>query len=199
MARTAVGALALALCSTSAFAQQQRQPAVGVVMGYPAAIGVLWNVSDRFALRPEVSVTRSTADSTTAGAAPIVSSLASSDTWSTGIGLSALWYFTSGDALRTYVSPRFAYSRATNTNSNTTTSGSSTITGTNAVSATYAGSGSIGAQYSLHRRFAVFGELGITYTDVETETTSSNSPAFVVDTTGKTISVRSGVGVIVFF
>ena len=45
-------AVALAVASE---AQAQDTPRVGLTMGYPATVGVIWNVADRFALRPEMT------------------------------------------------------------------------------------------------------------------------------------------------
>lgn len=196
MARAVVVGLALALCSTSAYAQQQQEPRVGIVMGYPAAVGVLWNMTDRIAVRPELSVTRNTADSTTLSGVVSAPQFATTEGWSVGFGLSALFYITHTDAFRMYVSPRFAYTRSTSNNSATGAGGTQVVTSNQSVTATYSGSGSLGAQYSLHRRFAVFGELGFAYNDNESATSSD---VFRVDTSGKTVGFRSGAGVIVFF
>ncbi|HZR23016.1 MAG TPA: hypothetical protein VFA59_05460, partial [Vicinamibacterales bacterium] len=42
----------------------QQEPKIGLVMGYPAQVGVLWNASDRIALRPEFGFTHDSNDST---------------------------------------------------------------------------------------------------------------------------------------
>src|SRR5215831_3239443 len=96
-------------------ARAQDVPRVGITMGFPAAVGVIWNVADRLALRPELTLggSSSSSDST-------IASILGLDTGSTGdgfdvgVGLSALIYVGRWDALRTYVSPRFSYSHLTN-------------------------------------------------------------------------------------
>ena len=150
--------------------------------------------NDRVALRPEFTWTRSSNDSPGIND-PILGTIASSttfDNWQATLGLSALFYVTRVEHLRTYVSPRFAYSN---------TSSSSSVPNTPTSSAgrawTYATSGSFGAEYAVGRHFAVFGELGLNYMSTTTETTTvetrtnvaSIGPGGLVTTTS-TFSVR---------
>jgi hypothetical protein len=177
-------------------------------MGYPAAVGVIWNVADRFALRPEMTFVGTSSDSSL-GDVLGVGTGSSNDGFQIGVGLSALIYLSRWDALRSYVSPRFSYSR--NKTSTTSTGSSSETTSTS-----YLTSGSFGAQYSLGRRFGVFGEIGLAYTS--TTITQSLAllqtisfpglPGAPVTTTtalsgtvnhGKTWGPRSGAGVIFYF
>ena len=47
---------------------------VGLTMGYPSSVGVIWNVAGRVALRPEITLSRMSGDSSTndlLGAAPV--------------------------------------------------------------------------------------------------------------------------------
>jgi hypothetical protein len=90
----------------AAFAQEPER--VGLTMGYPASVGVIWPVTDRFALRPELSLSHTSADLTIA--APF-GAQSSTDGSHVAFGLSALVYIQRWDALRAYVSPRFEYSR----------------------------------------------------------------------------------------
>ena len=130
------------------------------------------------------------------------------DGFQIGAGLSGLIYVGRWDELRTYVSPRFSYSR-------TRTSGTSTGSSSEITSRSYLTSGSFGAQYSLGRRFGVFGEIGLAYTSMNTtqlltliQTISfPGVPAAPITTTalsraethGKTWGPRSGAGVIFYF
>src|SRR5437899_11357351 len=102
----------------------QDLPRFGLAMGYPAQVALLWNVSDRLAIRPEINWFRSSLQSTTTttlppyfGAIPIppMTTTSTSRGWQVGVGVSGLLYLSKGDALRTYVSPRFAYSRTSST------------------------------------------------------------------------------------
>jgi hypothetical protein len=191
----------------------QDDPKVGLTMGYPSAVGVLWQVNNLVALRPEFTWTRTSSDSPTTTdplGNPVAGS--SSDTWTTGVGFSALFYLHRYDNLRTYVSPRFTYSR---------TSGSADITGSSVSSSSdgwvYSTSGSFGAQYGLGRHFAVFGEIGMNYASTTTRTSVVESRTVVVSvgpagpatsTTTFTVrtdqhsnqfSTRSGAGIVFYF
>src|SRR5436190_11165577 len=122
---------------------------IGITMGYPAAIGVLWHVSDRIGLRPEVSLVRGTSETTITLSIPIVgapttSEVVTSENWQVGTGVSALFYLGKGEALRTYVSPRFTYLR----NSTTGTAFASlptVVAPSTTVSSNYGVAGSVGA------------------------------------------------------
>ena len=81
--------------ATTTAAAQEPEP-VGITMGYPAAIGLLWHLSDRVALSPEFSFTLTDSSS---------ESLMNDEShfWSLGTGVSALFYWPATDNLRTYV------------------------------------------------------------------------------------------------
>jgi hypothetical protein len=187
---------ALLLVSASAPAAAQESGAVGVTMGYPASIGVLWHITDRVAIRPEVSLSQlsntSTATVTVIGPGGVVISntitTSTNDQWNVGVGASALFYVSQWDALRTYVSPRFQYTRGS-------VSGMSGTIETDFLSNAYLVSGSFGAQYALSRRFALYGELGLGFT--KSSTTTTQPGAGTSDT--NTWSTRSGVGVVLYF
>jgi hypothetical protein len=195
-------------------ARAQDDPKVGLTMGYPSAVGVIWQMSRHVALRPEFTWTRTSMDtpSTIDPVLGVVSTGSTSVNWATGFGLSALFYVARYDSLRTYVSPRFNYSR---------TSGSTGLTGNDASSSSegrlYSTSGSFGAEYDFGRHFAVFGEVGGNYSSSTTTTTlvesrtvfASGGPAgpitstttFTVrtDSHSRQFSTRSGAGVIFYF
>jgi opacity protein-like surface antigen len=164
-------------------ASAQDAGSVGVVMGYPSQVGVLWQVTDRFALRPDVSLSRTSIDTTSTS--PFGAS-SSTDGWTVGFGVSALIRLRQWDAVRTYVAPAVGYTRMRNeltsptlTQSRTTTSG-------------YTAGGALGVQYRPVRPFGVFGEAGVSY--VHSEYTNFGSTA-----SGDSIGTRSAAGVILFF
>jgi hypothetical protein len=180
----ACGIAAVAFCAIfagAARADAQEKGQVGVTMGYPAAIGLLWHVSDRVAIRPEFSFVRN--DNSSIG-------LFSSDTtfWSLGTGVSALFYTPVRDNLRTYVSPRFSYSRARGD------SGISRSTSTN-----YSFAGMFGAQYALGRRFGVFGEVGFAYGRSESSSMTELLGQTRVTSDSDSIGTRTGVGIVLYF
>jgi hypothetical protein len=88
------------LCSGAAHAQ--KPASVGLTMGYPASIGLIWHVTDWFALRPDFSWSRYEATSEAGG---------SFEAWQLSSGLSLLFTVHEWDALRAYVSPAGGYAR----------------------------------------------------------------------------------------
>ncbi len=191
-------------------AAAQDAPRFGIVMGYPAAAGVLWKVSGRLAVRPEVSLTKTASESTTSIGtllSPVgvvdTTTTTKSDGWQVGVGASVLVYLSKGDALKTYVSPRYAYSRISTT-IESTVSGVGIPVRVGPVSSTsqasnHAASGSFGAQYSVGSRFGVFGELGLSYTHSGEMPAASLSATATSTGSNWTIGLRSGAGVILFF
>jgi len=155
---------------------------LGITMGYPASIGLLWHVSDRVALRPEFSFTLTDGSS---------ESIVNADTnfWSLGTGVSVLFYSSLTDNLRTYVAPHFSYSR---TSGDADTTESSTDV--------YSIAGMFGGQYNLSRRFAAYGEVGFGYSH-QTGTVTSKIAQFstTISSHGDTVGTRTGVGVVLYF
>jgi hypothetical protein len=203
-------ALIIAIVSMPGVARAQDDPKVGLTMGYPSSVGVIWNVSERVAVRPEVGLSRMTGDATgfdAAGQAPI----STNDSTGVGVGISGLIYVGRWDALRAYVSPRVSYVR---TSASASTSSSSSYS--DSLSSSYLTSGSFGAQYSLGRHFGLFGEIGVGYSTTTTALTSTLSTGIIVLVGGipslstttrlvtssahaSSLATRSGVGVIFFF
>jgi len=190
-------------------ARAQESGHVGITMGYPASIGVIWHVSDRIALRPEVSLQQISGTSTsvitiTTGFGPggqtittSTTTQATSDQWAVGVGASALFYVKQWDALRTYVSPRFQYSRGSSSSQTTVSSSVIPIAPTSSdfTQTTYLVSGSFGAQYGLGTHFGLYGEVGFSYSHNSSESTQAAAGT----SDGHTIGTRSGVGVIFYF
>ena len=163
--------------SLPAAAQERGQ--TGITMGYPASIGVVHHVTNSIAVRPELSFSHTaTETSSDFGGA--------TDGWSLGTGISVLFYLKPIENVRTYVSPRFTFSRTSSTAESDFTE-TSTSTG-NAFSV----SGSFGAQYTPHRRFAVFGEVGFGLIDSSVETRLTKVSSFNWGT-------RTGFGAILYF
>ena len=183
MARVVV-AVGFLLCA-AATAHAQEAGHVGLAMGYPASIGILWHISDDWALRPEFGFTSTSSDSTF-----------SSDATTVNVGVSGLYYVSKWDQVRAYVSPRFTYGHSSS-------SGTGTIS-TSSTNSSYGGAGSFGVQYSPHKRFAVYAETGIGYSHSESTTTAVvvvQPPGIAqppVTATSANWSTRSGVGVIFY-
>ena len=109
------------------------------------------------------------------------------DNWQASIGVSALFYVSKHDALRTYISPRWAYTRIASESEGV---GSISSASGNVNNVT----GSFGAQYALSRRFSVFGEVGIGYTHTTNAPMGALS-SFATASSTNAVATRSGAGV----
>lgn len=184
---------------------------VGLTMGFPTSIGVILPVTNWLSVRPDLSIARISGGPSSVETlvffgvvdpnAPSTTNTSASPTtsWHTTVGVSGVLYVGGWDDLRTYLSPRFGYSRW----SSTTSSISETA---DFESSSYMTSGSFGARYALGRHFGVFGEAGFTYTTM-TNTSRFSVPSPLRGSLTSVGSVehthevgsRSGVGVIVYF
>jgi len=185
-----------------AVAQEKAQ--VGLTMGYPASVGVVWHAVDRVAVRPEFTFTQSTTEVTGILTLSIGNQTQTFETLSTvtgtavGTGVSALLYVTKRDGLGLYVSPRYTYSHLSAAPS-ASRAAASTTTSTHGVS------GSLGAQYAMGRRFGVFGEVGLMYARGLIETPeieggpNSPLPTSQSESRNRSIGLRSGVGIVLYF
>lgn len=189
----ALAAAMLVCASGTAAAQGASQGAgkVGLVMGFPAAVGIQWHLSDKVAIRPELSFSTTSTKTTTS------SFDSEGDSWNIGTNISALFYLSTDDKLRTYFSPRFTWSHGSNT-SELSSALINPITGVTTSESTtsnnsYGAGGAFGAQYSLGDRFAVFGELGLNYAQSTTTSTTTSTK-----TTGHGFGTRTAVGIIFY-
>src|SRR4051794_23301257 len=144
------------------FASAQEHGPIGITMGYPSSVGVMWHITDRVALRPEIALSTATTDPSSKS----VFGTSGSSGSTVEVGISGLFYVAQWDRLRTYVAPRYQHSRfsataettsqsfsftsgpagLTTTRTETTRTTDTTITNTSAA-------GMFGAEYSLHERF----------------------------------------------
>jgi hypothetical protein len=204
-----VGLLAV-LLPAPAFAQEPGQ--VGVSMGYPASVGVVWHVADRIAIRPEISLVQTSTDITTVTTLTfstpsgtqtqqITRAQFTTDSTTVGAGVSALFYVWKQEALRAFLTPRYAYTRGTST-----TAGSGAAAAPSDITTkNHFVSGSFGAQYALGRKFGVYGEIGLGYTHSRVDNASttggiaSGTASTTTDTTSHGVSTRSGAGVVFYF
>jgi hypothetical protein len=184
------------LLAMAAPATAQEAGDVGLTMGYPAAVGVIWHITDAIAVRPELTVSTSTTESTSTtsgfgGGANLVSTTTSTS-WTTSVGLSALFYVKTLDRVRLYIAPRAAYLRTSiDIDDDQPLAGSFDNSSSGFVAA-----GAFGAQYGAHERFAIFGEVGAQYTS------QSSTSAFSITrnrSESRTAGLRSAVGVTLYF
>lgn len=166
--------------------------AVGVAMGYPGALGVVWHVTDGIALRPDVSVTRSSSETTSTGLGGTLTTVNTAEGWNTAVGLSVLVTVKTVERLKVYVAPRLAWSYSRSDNE----SGAGTAIAFTTTTKGVIASGSFGAQYLLHDRFAIFGELGLQYSGLDNTSDFSGSRSSGDSTT---VGLRSAVGATFYF
>jgi hypothetical protein len=192
--RLAMGVLLGVIAAAPATAQEAGD--VGLTMGYPAAVGVVWHITDAIALRPDVTVSTSSTESTSTtsgfgGGATLVSTTTSTS-WTTSVGLSALFYLKTIDRVRLYLAPRAAYLRTT-----IDIDDDQPLAGTfDNESDGFVAAGAFGAQFNAHERFAIFGELGLQYTS------QTSTSAFALTrnrSENRTAGLRSAVGVTLYF
>jgi len=156
---------------------------IGLTLAYPGSglssgsIGVIWQTSNRLALRPEFFVSaRFAADSANGGA---------SDSWSFGATLTVLCYVGRKEGVSAYVGPRVSYSRASSGGGGTDTTNASYGAGVNA-----------GLQYALTKRISVYGEAGLGYLFARYTYTGTS---FEQKDASHGISSRSSLGLNLFF
>ncbi len=176
--------IVLLLAVADVFAQDKGD--TGITMGYPVSVGFVFHVSDRFAIRPELDLSVSSGESDA-----ISGSSSSSDGSRVGVGLSALFYLGSTDKLRPYVAPRYVFSHTSSSSDSPVSESESTLT-------SHAFGGFFGAQYSLHDRFSVFGEVGVIHTFGSTKFEVGSGLA-TLRSENRVTSARTGVGVIFYF
>ena len=171
---------ALSLSTVPAHAQEQGQ--IGLVMSLPADVGLLWHVSDNIAVRPEIDFSFGSTEGEVAGVG--------AETSRRGFGLdtSVLFYLDAVESVRTYVSPRVAFSWSTFDDNDSAVDASGDAI---EVSVSY------GAQYAPVRRFSVFGELGLEY--ARSTSTVDVGIDGEVESRSSSWGPRAQVGVILYF
>lgn len=107
---------ALGLLIFPVLSRAQERGQVGLTMGFPTSAGFIWHATDGIAVRPEITFLQITSK------AELTPPSESTETTqrSVGVGASVLWYVGSFDDVRTYVSPRIVYNRATSRDSRRT-------------------------------------------------------------------------------
>ena len=184
-------------------ASAQEAGSIGLSIGHPTAVGVVWQVTDRIAIRPEVDLAFGGTEYTLSlgfvgpGGMQSVSSTTTADVRTVGLGISALFTVYQQDSLSVYVSPRYQHLSATTRRTETGSILGTPITTTEELTnGSYEVSGALGVRYRFGNRFGVFGEAGLAH-----ERDGDDSSAFG-DITGANYAntrLRSGVGVVLWF
>jgi opacity protein-like surface antigen len=165
--------------------QGKEHGSVGLALAYPATgvsgglIGLIWQTSDRIALRPEASITaRIAGDSTITGPG---------HSWSLGTALTVLCYVGRREGVAAYVGPRFSFS-----------GGQSNGGGGDTQTANYGVGVNGGLQYRLTKRIHVFGEVGLGY-QYSTYSSTSSGGTYSEHSTSHGISSRTAFGLNLYF
>jgi hypothetical protein len=169
-----------AIALTSGVATAQESGRVGVVMSYPARVGVRWHVTDRVAILPDIAFERTVSGTVfqigygfgSAGGNSFTGTTTrtSSTRWQTSPGANLLIDLRSWDEVATYVTVGWSYVRSSlATSETTTTTGGFTslppdrIEQREVTSHGYETRGAFGVRYIPHRHFGLFGEVGVEY------------------------------------
>jgi hypothetical protein len=201
--RVAIMCVFLAMASVRpAFAQEAGS--IGLSIGHPAAVGFVWQVTNRIAIRPEVDlVLGGSSYSFGVYAFPFPgidgSSTTESETWTLGAGVSALFTVYQAENLSVYVAPQYSRFGTRSEQFETITVGgvSTSSPPERSTSSGHTFSGSLGVRYRLGERFGVFGEAGVTQ-DRE-DVASPYSIGSSDDASYSLTRLRSGVGVVFWF
>lgn len=166
--------LTLLVLAPSAAAAQEERP-LGLSMGYPSSVALLWHTTDRIAIRPELTFSTVSSDTDTTDL----------DGHAYTAGVSLLFYTMQRDALSTYVAPAYLFGRSSNESS----SGFETTGRVHQVN------GSFGVQYRLGERVRVFGETGLSLS----KTTNEIDDIFESESSVTRFGTRGAVGVVFYF
>jgi hypothetical protein len=187
----------VAAAAAPALAQGDR--AVGLVMGTPVQVGVLWHATDRVAIRPDISFSWSSSELDAASIGDIDYSSSTSSS-SLSLGLALLYYLGDADNLRTYIAPRYRVRRAS-----MSTESAIVIPGipdgipatdrrdTRDTQVNHSGGVSFGASYAPGARLSIFGEVGLDLA------VSSGPRLGEIESTSRAIGTTAGVGVVLYF
>ena len=98
------------------------------------------------------------------------------------------------DNVRTYVSPRYTYSRISTTSHFTPPTQGIAVPDLKITGNTNGGAGTFGAEYTPGSRFSVFGDVGVAFA----RATTSSSGLTASKTSGYAWGTTAGVGVIFY-
>lgn len=192
MATAALCAAVVMMSAQTALAQDE--PKVGLVIAFPSEIGVLWQVSDRIAVRPDVGFYWS---EFTFSSSPFLGETYESESTnsSVGVGVSVLFTVARWERLRAYVVPRVSYSFLSGGSATAIIFlGDEQESDTDSSGRSVEVSGSFGVEYSLGDRFAVFGETGLAHVSTQQPSSSSSD-----NPRSRQAGTRSSVGVVFRF
>lgn len=191
-------------------AAAQDEPRLGVVAAYPGSVGLLWQVSDRFAIRGDGSFSwsKTTSEPENGGFVVVTPTLppplqfegptTETSSRSATVGVSALIDVHRRDQLRLYVAPRAAIAFSKTTSRITSPIPPEferffpQLREREFESSAPSFGFMFGASTKIGARFGVFGEAGLSYTRVKPDLAFTR-------VTARDIGTRGGVGAMLFF
>jgi hypothetical protein len=192
-----------------------QEKTVGLVVGYPIDVGVLWQASARVALRADVGFGFNTFESSQSGLSLGTTARSTLTTTSSSgfatVGLAALFTIRNDDNLRLYLAPRAALDLTHQSNETAIDpplpSSSANFAERSETSRGYEFDVMFGGQYRLRDRLALFGETGLAYHRSSFPSVSATltigggvgSGESDRDTTTTFFGLRSTVGLVFFF
>jgi hypothetical protein len=175
-------------------AQDERR--VGLVMGVPVQVGILWHATERVAVRPDVSFSWSSSD-LAAASSDYVDYSSSTSLSRLSLGLALLYYVGDDEGVRTYLAPRYRASRVSTSSESTLVIPGipDVLPGSDRrlTQVSHSGGVSFGASYAPGDRLAVFGEAGLEFA------TSSSPRLDDIEATSRAVGTTAGVGVVFYF
>ena len=213
LVRVVGGCMVMAAFAVPAAAQNERR--IGFSFAFPSAVGVQWDVTDKFSLRADGDFLHNrselTSDLDFLPPSLVGSSLPSTTTVNTSqvvsIGVTAMWAIHSSDQLKVYVAPRIAVNilnRESETNYDVSgippallailqlPAQGETRSETDTMPEYSVG---LGASYRLASRFAVFAETGFSYS----RGSLGIGSGLGLESRQTTFGLRGGVGGILYF
>ena len=199
--RVAIVCVFLAMASATP-ASAQEAGSIGLSIGHPAAVGFVWQVTNRIAIRPEMDLTLG-GSSYGLGLYSFPgfdgSSTTESETWTLGVGVSVLFTVYQAENLSVYVAPQYGRfgTRSERVETITVSGVSTSGPPERSTSSGHTFSGSLGVRYRLGDRFGVFGEAGLTQDRENTSSPFAIGPSN--DSSYSLTRLRSGAGVVFWF
>ncbi len=201
------------LTAVFAPAAAAQEKTVGLVVGYPIDVGVLWQASARVALRADVGFSFYTFESNQSlslGTTVRSSVTTTSSTGSATLGLSSLFTIRNDDNLRLYLAPRAAIELTRQSHETVfdppLPSSSRNLDEVSDTARGHEFDVMFGGQYRLRDRLALFGETGLayrrsSYPSVSTTLSILGSSSSESERDSRTtfFGLRSTVGLVFFF
>jgi len=208
--RLAIGIAAVLLVARPTAAQDTGR--VGITMGYPGAVGVLWHLTSRVAIEPEIAISKTRVESRVDTSIVIGSTIISSgsistttDGWTTSPGVSLRIYVGKWDDVSAYLAPGYVYHHNSSTSTTTAPGGFGSVARVETrelSSTTHDVRGMFGVQYAPHRKFSVFGEVGLRYAHADLPTVAASGAGVSSATsvgTSRAFGNAGAVGVAFYF